>query len=143
MKTQTEQIAEHLVKAYPGSICSQDFARDIALQLPRVMNHLRYLPEWQVEMLGVKAKWGINLKSDPCKHPGTRQARDYKLTPLGYQRLVDALSQHFNKQIRSKEVAVIALPKQSWEEELIRVEKNGYVFWEKPENLKPKQEALF
>lgn len=29
-----------------------------------------------------------------------------------------------------------------WEEKLVPVEKNGYIYWEKPEDVEPKQEVL-
>lgn len=111
--TQYEKIGNLLLNAYPsGSICSQSVARDIALQLPRVINHLRHLPQFKVD--DYQTKYGQNIVSLHCSHSGTNLARDYKLTIQGYDRLKKVV----NKLQRDRGVLPADAPMQpaqSWE----------------------------
>ena len=81
-------IGKKLLEAYPSGVCSQGVARDIALQLPRVINDFRYKPNWQLEAY---KPLKINLISSTCHHRGTKTAADYHLSKEGYIKLASLL----------------------------------------------------
>lgn len=119
---QRKEIAELLLKAYPlTSVCSQSLARDIALQLPRVINDFRYKPQWKLE--DFHTKWGINLKSVKCTHAGTRQARDYKLSTEGYVRL----GRHYTPGSQAPTIP-LERPKEAWMMEYYAYQKEGRTY---------------
>ena len=83
-KTQHHIIADLFLEAYPNPICSQGYGRDIALQLPRVINDFRYKEAWQLEDYKPLKE---NLTSVKCTHKSTKAAADYKLSEKAYQKL--------------------------------------------------------
>lgn len=133
---QRKQIADLL---FQGKVCSQDVAREIALQLPRVINNFRYLPQFKVE--DIHTKWGINLKSVPCIHEGKKRARDYILNDEGVLRLMRAYYSKSSPLNRSTEPQIQAeQPKNPWEMEYESyIGKDGRTYHRPIEN---KQETL-
>ncbi len=82
--TQHNKIANLFFEVYPKPICSQGHGRDIALQLPRVINDFRYKEPWKVEDYKGSKNHLIALK---CIHPDTKNAKDYKLSEIAYYKL--------------------------------------------------------